>query len=246
MGDLRGRLIAFDLDGTLIDSRRDLADAANALIVELGGRPLPEDAIGRMVGEGASVLVERALRASGLLPERTAVAEDEEAVPAVSRALERFLVLYDERLLNHTRAYPGIPEALAAARRHGRVAVLTNKPQRATERILDGLGIRSLLDEVIGGDTSWPRKPDPSSLRHLMARAGADSSSTLLVGDSAIDHETARRAGVRCCLAAYGFGYETFPRERLTGTEIVVGNGRELSEVVNRFAAETAVRRTAG
>ena len=223
VGDLHGRLIAFDLDGTLIDSRRDLADAANELIRELGGATLSEEAIGRMVGEGASVLVSRALRASG--------------VGDRPGALERFLVIYDTRLLNHTAAYAGIVDAVAAARRHARVAVLTNKPSRATERILAGLDLRALFDDVIGGDTAWPRKPDPTSLQELMSRAGATPATTLLVGDSAIDHETALRAGARCCLATYGFGYVTFPAERLTGSEWIIRTPGELAAVFEQFTA---------
>jgi phosphoglycolate phosphatase len=217
------RLIAFDLDGTLVDSRRDLADAANCLITELGGAPLPEAAIGRMVGEGAAVLVDRALRAAGLEQ-----SED---------ALRRFLALYDERLLNHTCAYDGIEQAVAAARNEARVAVLTNKPSHATERVLAGLGLRHLFADVIGGDSLFPRKPDPSSLQDLMRRASATPATTLLVGDSAVDYETARRAGARCCLAAYGFGFETFPRERLSGEEWVVRTPAELPDVFTRFMA---------
>lgn len=223
MGDVHGRLIAFDLDGTLVDSRRDLADSANELIVELGGTPLSEDAIGRMVGEGAAILVERALRAAG--------------VENRPEALPRFLSLYDGRLLNHTRAYDGIADAVAAARHDARVAVLTNKPAYATERVLAGLGLRSLFEDVIGGDTAWPRKPNPSSLHELMRRAGATPATTLLVGDSAIDYETALRAGARCCLASYGFGFETFPREKLTGVEWIVGVPAELPQVFARFRA---------
>ena len=217
------RLIVFDLDGTLVDSRRDLADSANELIVECGGSPLPEDAIGRMVGEGAAVLVARALHAAGLENRND--------------ALPRFLSLYDARLLNHTRAYEGVADAVAAARRDARVAVLTNKPSRATERVLAGLGLRTLFEDVIGGDTTWPRKPDPASLHDLMRRAGARPDTTLLVGDSAIDHETALRAGARCCLASYGFGFETFPRERLTGSEWIVRTPTELPDVFARFRA---------
>jgi phosphoglycolate phosphatase len=223
VGDLLGRLIAFDLDGTLIDSRRDLADAANQLITERGGAPLSEEAIGRMVGEGARVLVERALRAAGI--------ENQDG------ALPRFLAIYDEHLLNHTRPYHGIADAVAAARSHARVAVLTNKPSRATERILDGLGLRALFDDVIASDESWPRKPDPASLQELMRRAGATPAAALLVGDSAIDHETARRAGARCCLARYGFGFHTLARERLAGTEWIVSTPAELPDVFARFTA---------
>jgi phosphoglycolate phosphatase len=227
VGDVHGRLIAFDLDGTLVDSRRDLADAANLLIAELGGMPLSEDAIGRMVGEGAGVLVTRALRAAGL---------DEEAEGAShSRSLRRFLQIYDDHLLHHTAPYPGIVQAIAAAKRVARVAVLTNKPTRATEAVLDGLGLRALFDDVVGGDGPWPRKPAADGLRHLATRASATLAHTLLVGDSAIDHETALRAGARCCLATYGFGYVTFPSERLTGEEWIVRTPAELAGVFAAF-----------
>ena len=225
MGDLRGRLIVFDLDGTLVDSRRDLADSANALIGELGGRPLDEEAVGRMVGEGAALLVSRALTAAGI-PEA-----------ANGRALARFLQIYEGRLLRHTRPYSGIEDAVAAARRLGRVAVLTNKPARPTEAVLAGLGLRAMFDDVIGGDGAWPRKPDPSSLRALMARAGAEPARTLLVGDSRVDFDTAGHAGARCCMAAYGFGFLTFPEERIDAIEWLVRTPAELIDVFARFSA---------
>ena len=220
MGDLHGRLIVFDLDGTLVDSRRDLADSANQLIRERGGAELPEDAIGKMVGEGARVLVERALRAARL---DAAAAGD-----ALAQSLARFLEIYDRRLLLHTRPYPGIEEALAAARGHARVAVLTNKPTRPAEAVLEGLGLRSFVDDLVGGDGEWPRKPDPASLHHVMRRAGAVPPDALLIGDSWIDYETATRAGVGCCLATYGFGYATFPVERLRSTDSLVSSASEL------------------
>ena len=226
MGDLHGRLIAFDLDGTLVDSRRDLADAANQLIDELGGTRLAEEAVGDMVGEGARVLVTRALRAAGLGPHA------EGAI--LFQCLARFLEIYDTRLLQHTKPYAGIVQALDAAREHARLAVLTNKPTRATEAVLDGLGLTAYFDDVVGGDGEWPRKPDPAGLQHLIERAGAARGGTLLVGDSAIDHETAARAGVRCCLATYGFGYASFPPERLSGNEWLV---RHPSELVPIFEA---------
>jgi phosphoglycolate phosphatase len=217
------RLIAFDLDGTLIDSRRDLAQSANQLITELGGTPLPEDAIGRMVGEGAALLVRRALSAAG--------------IGDAPGGLPRFLEIYDGRLLNHTRAYDGIAEAVRGARRHARVGVLTNKPAGPSERILAGLGLRDLFEEVVGGDGPLPRKPDPAALLAMMERAGATAANTLLVGDSAIDHETARRASSRCCLAAYGFGYETFPAAQLTGEEWIAADPARLQEIIERFVA---------
>ena len=122
------RLIVFDLDGTLVDSRRDLADAANALIVERGGTPLSIERITSMVGEGAALLVSRALSAAGLEPD-------------LDTALPRFLAHYDERLAVHTTTYPGIGEVLRALTARGRLAVLTNKPQHHTDRLLDALGI---------------------------------------------------------------------------------------------------------
>jgi len=222
VGHIR-RLIAFDLDGTLIDSRRDLAQSANQLITELGGAPLPEDAIGRMVGEGAALLVRRALTAAGL--------------GDGPGGLSRFLEIYDCRLLNHTRAYDGIAEVVRGARRHARVAVLTNKPAGPSERILSGLGLLNLFDEVVGGDGPLPRKPDPAGLLAMMDRAGATAPNTLLVGDSVIDHETARRASSRCCLAAYGFGYETFPAAQLTGEEWIAADPAQLAGIIERFTA---------
>ena len=222
VGDLQSRLIAFDLDGTLVDSRRDLADSANDLIAEQGGDPIPEEAIGRMVGEGAALLVRRALAAAG-------VAEPPGAVV-------RFLEIYDTRLLNHTRAYEGIPEAVRRAREYGRVVVLTNKPKHASERILHGLDLRELFDDVVGGDGPHPKKPDPAALLALAADAHATPAGTLLVGDSAIDHETALRAGTCCCLVSYGFGFANFQRDRLTGREWIVSSARELPAIFERFA----------
>lgn len=208
------KLAVFDLDGTLVDSRRDLAAAANALLTELGGTPLSEEAVGNMVGEGAGVLVRRALAASGLPPETPG-------------ALERFLELYDACLLETTRPYAAIPELLAELAARVRLAVLTNKPQRASERVLDGLDLRRFFNEVVGGDTAHGRKPDPGGLLHLARRFDADPGSTILVGDSPIDLETARRAGAAVCLLRFGFGYRPVT---LRAGEIEVGTVQELAD----------------
>lgn len=188
------RLVVFDLDGTLIDSRQDLADSANALIAERGGAPLPVERVTAMVGEGAALLVRRALSAAGLDPD-------------VATALPRFLELYDERLLANTRLYEGTRDALDRIAPGAVLAILTNKPQRPTERILEGLGIARYFAHVIGGDTPCGRKPDPAGLMQLIAAAVATRRETLLVGDSAIDLRTARAAGVRVCVVRYGFGF---------------------------------------
>jgi len=217
VGHVHGRLIAFDLDGTLIESRRDLADSANELIAQLGGSALSVEAVTAMVGEGARVLVSRALAAAGL--------DDR------PDALPRFLGIYDRRLLNHTHLFDGIVDVVSRIR-GARVAVLTNKPISPTTRILDGLGVRALFDDVIGGDGPYPRKPDPTGLLALMQTADSRPEQSLLVGDSAIDLETAHRAGVRCCIVTYGFG---FRRDRVASADWLVDDAAGLRRVIQEF-----------
>ncbi len=213
------RLLVFDLDGTLVDSRRDLADAANALIVERGGTPLPVDDIAAMVGEGAALLVRRALAAAN-------VRRDD-----LEPALVRFLELYDERLLAHTRLYDGTRDALDALRQRTPLAVLTNKPQRHTERLLAGIGIAAYFRWVIGGDTPHGRKPDPAGLVYLMEMADATPDDTVMVGDSAIDLRTARAAGVRCCLVRYGFGFRT-AADQVAEADLVIDQPTALLDII--------------
>ena len=191
MGNLH-RLIAFDLDGTLIDSRRDLADSANALILERGGTPLPEDTVGRMVGDGAAMLVRRAFNAAGLTLD--------------DASLSRFLELYDARLLTTTRPYHGMIEALQAVEHLAVLTVLTNKPLAPAQKLLSSLQLAPFFATVIGGDGPFPRKPDPQGLLHLMDQHQVTPRQTILVGDSPIDAATARAAGTAFCAARYGFG----------------------------------------
>jgi len=148
-----------------------------------------------MVGEGAPVLVRRALTAAGL-------------DPGMPGALARFLEIYDARLLETTRLYDGIVAVLDGLDPLWNLAVLTNKPRHPAERVLDGLGIRRHFIEVVGGDGPLPRKPDPAGLRSLRLHAGGGP--MVLVGDSPVDGETARRGGVPFVLAAYGFGATAF------------------------------------
>ena len=222
VGHVHRRLIAFDLDGTLIDSSRDLADSVNDVLVELGAPPLPGESITRMVGEGARVLIRRALDAAG--------------IPETPDALARFLAIYDTRLLDHTQPYDGIADVVRAARAHARVSVLTNKPLEPSEKVLAGLGLRDLFDDVIGSDGPFPRKPDPAALRALMELAGATPERTLMVGDSKIDYETARNASARCCLVAYGFSNHTLDGVP-TGDAWVVSDAAGLAEAIARFVA---------
>jgi phosphoglycolate phosphatase len=214
------RLAVFDLDGTLVDSRRDLADATNALLRELGRAPLDVDEVASMVGDGAAALVRRAL-AAARLPADT------------PGALARFLRLYDERLVATTAPYPGIVEALRELEKKVMLAVLTNKPGRATVRLLGALALDRFFARAIGGDTPLGRKPDPAGLLHLATAAGAMPADTVLVGDSHVDVETARRAGTRICVAAYGFGYPTV-RDRLTGNELIAQSPSGIAELLLR------------
>ena len=189
----RPAAIAFDLDGTLVDSRRDLATAVNRLRGELDLVPLAPERVGEMVGEGARVLVARALA-------------DARSAPGLDAALARFLVHYDAVCLETTRPYPGIPELVAALAAVYPLAVVTNKPARPTERILDHCGLRSSFRLLVAGDTLAVRKPDAAVLIHAARELGCAPADLLLVGDSAIDAQAAVAAGCRLALVAWGYG----------------------------------------
>ena len=214
--------LVFDLDGTLVDSSVDLANAVNALLAELGRPPLPKRTIIGMVGEGASVLVRRALTAASLDPDTPA-------------ALERFLAHYDPHLLDHTRPYPGIVDVLDTLAERVAMAVLTNKPARATHVMLDGLGMKKYFRGIIGGDTSLGRKPAPAGLLHLAADAGIEPARVLMVGDSAVDLATARNAGTRICLVRYGFGYR-FTAADFRGDELFIESPADLVSLISEAA----------
>jgi phosphoglycolate phosphatase len=216
------RLVVFDLDGTLVDSHRDLADATNALVKELGGAPVPIEEVTAMVGDGAAVLVKRALMRAGLDPDTPG-------------ALDRFLGHYDSRLLATTRPYEGIVDALHTLRAQGRLlAVLTNKPGHASIRLLEGLGLLELFADVTGGDTAHGRKPDPAGLLALVSNAGIGPSRAVLVGDSPIDLATARRARTAVCLARYGFGYR-FAESDFDGSESFIDSPADLADALTRL-----------
>jgi phosphoglycolate phosphatase len=175
-----------------------------------------------MVGDGAATLVARAFEASGV--ERP---ED---------ALERYLSLYTERLLAHTKPYAGMVETLEELSGRARLAVLTNKPIRATLEILDGLELARFFDRraVLGGDGPFARKPDPTALQHLQTQAGVEAGGSVLIGDSAIDWRTARAADTPLCIARYGFGFATLTAEMVSPLDHVVDSPRELLELVGK------------
>ena len=200
VGVLAPRAILFDLDGTLIDSRRDIAMAVNRVRGELGQQPLSLDAVRSMVGEGARTLLERAL--PPLAP------ADFEA------AFASFLRHYDAVCLDTTTLYPGLAELLRDAHARLPLAVLTNKPEAMSRKILDHLGVAPLFAEIVGGDTLPVRKPDPGTVRATAARLGLANDDVVLVGDSLIDAATADASGCALCLVTWGFR----PREELAAT----------------------------
>ena len=183
--------LVFDLDGTLVDSRADLATAVNRTRGDLGLPPLALDEVVAMVGEGARRLVARAL--DGVEGE------------ALDRALGRFLSHYEPRCTVETRPYPGIPELLAAESERRPLALLTNKPERTSRRILDHFGWSRRFAALVGGDSLPERKPAPAGIHHLAGRLGLAAEQMVLIGDTRIDAETARAAGCRFVWVEWGF-----------------------------------------
>lgn len=208
-------LVVFDLDGTLVDSLRDLAESTNALLARYGAAPHGDEAIGRMVGEGAATLVARAFAAS-------AIAEPPDA-------LQQFLAIYNQRPLRWTRPYDGVERLLESLAPRVSLAVLTNKPFGATGEILEGLGLaRYFGASVVGGDGPLPRKPDPAGLLHLAAGARTTAAATMMVGDSLVDFRTARACGARVCMARYGFGFASFPADELGPRDLAIDRPLDL------------------
>ena len=188
------RGIVFDLDGTLIDSRRDIATAVNRMRAERGLAPLPVEAVGGMVGEGARVLVRRALP-----PWPPGAGQDD-----LKEALASYLAHYADVCLDTTRAYPGVAAMLATLAPSFPLAVLSNKGEALSRHILQGLGLDRYLREVIGGDTLPTRKPNPGGLFLLADRMAIPAPRLLLVGDTWIDARTARAAGCVFALTHWG------------------------------------------
>jgi phosphoglycolate phosphatase len=209
-------ILVFDLDGTLIDSARDLAESIGELLENYGSAPLPLAEVVEMVGEGAPVLVRRALARAGL-----------SAAP--DAALAQFMQIYDRRLLDHTIAYPGIVETLSLAVRRGPLAVLTNKPLGPSIGILEQLGLRGFFSRVIGGDSEYGRKPDPRGLLALQALAPGDR--MVMVGDSPADYKVAVNANVPFVFARSGFGATKFG-DHPPDTPFVIDHARELDRVL--------------
>ena len=190
-------LVIFDLDGTLIDSRLDLANAVNAMRAHMAMAPLENERVYSYVGNGAPVLVRRSLG-------------DHATEAQVEEGLEFFLEYYREHDLDYTTLFPGVRESLDRLRAAGKkMAVLTNKPVRMSRNIVNGLGVGAHFFQVYGGNSFEFKKPHRMGVDALIEEAGVSRGRTMMVGDSSVDVETARNAGIPCCGLTYGFQPES-------------------------------------
>jgi phosphoglycolate phosphatase len=194
-------MAAFDLDGTLIDSKLDLSHAVNAMLAYMDRSPLDLETISSYVGNGAPVLMRRALGAA---------ASDDD----VTRALDYFIRYYHQHRTVHTRLYEGTEASLRELHAGGvKLAVLTNKPVRISQAILDDLGVHDLFFQVYGGNSFPEKKPHPMGLHQLLAESGTTNTKAVMVGDSAVDVRTAKNAEVFALGVTFGFQPDTFAAE---------------------------------
>lgn len=211
------RLVVFDLDGTLIDSVVDLAHAVNDAILRLepGAEPLPLERVRTYIGNGARRLMTRSLDAARIEID-------------VEASLPTFLECYRRRMLETTRLYPGVSEALDRMSARA-LAVLTNKPGDMSRAILEGLGVAHHFVRILGGGDGPAHKPDPAGLRLLMAESHALPGETVMVGDSAIDVDTARAAGTLAVGVTYGFAPDSLSA---SAPDLLIDDLRRLPDLV--------------
>jgi phosphoglycolate phosphatase len=186
------RAFLFDLDGTLIDSKLDLVNSVNSMLRQMQREVLPLTTVASYIGHGAPRLVADALGPDAVEADR-------------KRALDIFLAHYNEHSLDATRAYPGVLEGLEALQDHP-LAVLTNKPVKMSVAILEALGLRKYFRAVYGGDSFEKKKPDPAGALAILKDLGAQPHEAAMVGDSGVDIQTARNAGMFAIAVNYGFG----------------------------------------
>ncbi len=214
------KLVIFDLDGTLIDSRLDLVHSVNAALRHIGRPELPENVIASYVGDGAPVLIQRALGGE----------EIDEAL--VRKGLEFFLSYYREHKLDHTTVYDGISEALTSVQGSGngscrKLAVLSNKPVIPSRAIVKALGLGGFFTQIYGGNSFATKKPDPEGARKLLEECGVRPEQTVIVGDSHTDIETGHNAGLWTVAVTYGFAPHTLAD---SCPDVEVDHPRELTE----------------
>jgi phosphoglycolate phosphatase len=217
------RAIAFDLDGTLIDSRGDIAAALNHALAEMGREQLPEYQISRYVGDGARVLC---ARASGL----------PEGHPDVQRILDAYLAYYAEHPVVHTKWMPGAREALEALRSY-KLALVTNKPRRTTEAVLGQLGVASLFAIVMAEGDLDEKKPSPAPILWVAERLGVSPDQIVMVGDGPQDIEAGRRAGCRT-VGVLG-GMPSRKRLEAVNPDVLIDTLAELPNIVDRWSDAT-------
>ncbi len=192
------QLLIFDLDGTLIDSQKDLSNAVNASRGHLGLGPIENKTIHSYVGNGAPVLIRRALGPE--FPQQD-----------VDRALEFFLAYYRDHMLDYTTLYPGVRETLDRFLEAGlKMAVLTNKPYRISEAIVEGLGLKPHFHRVYGGNSFAEKKPHRIGIETLLKELDVPREQAMMIGDSAVDVRTARNAGVTATGVSFGFQPDSF------------------------------------
>ncbi len=213
----------FDLDGTLIDSKLDIVTSVNAMLRETHREVLPTETVAAYIGHGAPQLIASVLRPEAPESERTA-------------ALNIFLAHYEKHNLDATRPYPGVEEALASLAGFPMV-VLTNKPATASVQILEGLGLAKYFRAIYGGDSFEKKKPDPSGAQSILSELSATPGESAMVGDSDVDIQTARNAGMRAIAVNYGFGrYDRIANpadyyvDRLTELSALAGNRRRQAQ----------------
>jgi phosphoglycolate phosphatase len=220
-------LLIFDLDGTLIDSKKDLTISTNAVRQHFGMEPLDEATVGSYVGNGAAALVRRAMGPNA--PD--ALVDD---------ALQYFLKFYRAHALEHTHLYRGVREAVTELSAQGHtLGVLTNKPGRISVDIVAALGLGNIFSRVYGGDMLPAKKPDPGGIVALMQESGANASETVMIGDSSVDVQTARNAGVSSCGVLWGFQPESF---RIWPPDVYVDDPRELPGAISELAKNVESR----
>lgn len=214
------RLVIFDLDGTLIDSERDLAASVNAMLLHYGRKELPLEVIGTYIGDGAPMLIRRAL---GDPADRDFLQE----------ALNFFLTHYREHKLDTTRPYHGIKDALHKLAGHDgarrKLAVLTNKPVRASRDILAGLGLAERFFQIYGGNSFETKKPDPLGANTLLQEAAVTPEEAVMVGDSQVDILTAQNAGLWSLGVTYGFAPKSL---EVVVPDVLVDTPAELATVL--------------
>ncbi len=210
------KLVIFDLDGTLIDSRLDLIQSVNAMLQHFKHPELPGEIVASYVGDGAPMLVRRALG-------------DPDDEHFFKEALEFFLSYYREHKLDHTRVYDGIPQALKHIQSNGtarQMAVLSNKPVHPSRAIVEALGLADFFVQVYGGNSFATKKPDPLGVNTLLMETSTTPEQAMIVGDSSIDVLTGRNAGITACGVTYGFAPHTLCE---APPDVTVNSPRELA-----------------